>query len=139
MDIYYYGTGLNYAGHGFYRCNGDKLSSYPVRYDEFFKEHFNTEEVPKLNPNIKRKLHNGDVVYASASKYRIVHIEGGCYDTRGGTKTVFFTDEKILFGNFVLHIMQTPICKKIIDKCPFKINWGLNQEYMKKLNLIISK
>jgi hypothetical protein len=139
MSIYYYGTPLNHAGHGFHICEGNELNSYKVRYEDFFQEHFNAEEVPMLNPNVKRKLNNGDVVYASASKYKIVHIEGGCYDTRGGTKTVFFTDEKILFGDFVLKILSTPICLKIIKKCPFEINWGLNKEYTDKLNLILNE
>jgi len=63
-------------------------------------------------------------------------IEGSCIDNRSGTKSVFFTDEKIIFGELVLKLISIPICKMIIKKMPFEIEWKLNKEYNEKLKSI---
>lgn len=131
-NIYYYGTSLESAGHDFWNCNVDFIGKeYGFRYSEFSKSFFCPETMAD-----GKNLKNGDVIYDRIGKYTIIYIEGSCSDTRGSSKSVFFTDEKIRFGDFAVKIMETPICNKIIKKCPFEINWKLRTDLIEKIKCL---
>ena len=129
--IHYFGTHLDSKGHGFSICENDYLGQSQIRYNDFANDFFCPESI--ADDKKGKKL--GDVFYFRIKDYTIIYIEGSCSDTRGGSKSVFFTDEKILFGEFALKVTATPICRKIINQMPFEVNWKLIQEVIDQINI----
>lgn len=143
--MHYFGTQLDSAGHHFHTLEGDFMGlpklSFPKgdgipmsRWNEF---PFDPENMPKCKPG--ESLQNGDVRYYLENGYRICAIKGSCKDKRSGSKSIFFTEEKLLFWELVIKILSIPIAKKIIHQMPFPIKWGFEKEYMEKIELLMAQ
>ncbi len=133
--LHYFGTGLNCAGHGFYECHENYLGVSKFRYSDFSVDYF----CPETIADSKKGKKNGDVFYFRVGKYAICYIEGSCSDTRGGSKSVFFTEDKIKLGEMPLKILSIPVCRKIIKQMPFKVRWGGTEEIIKKIDIFIKE
>lgn len=139
--IFYFGTSLDSKGHFFWQVEDDHIISKGLSFPKGSgislanMKHwpFNPEDMPKEVEGKGRT--KGNASYYRENGYTICAIEGSCLDDRPGTKTVFFTDEKLRFGEFAVKLTTIPIIKKIIQKMPFKVQWNLNQEYTDKLQL----
>lgn len=118
--LFYYGTNLTSAGHGFYELNEKGFNS--LRYDEL---PFCAETLAD-----KKNLRNGDIEYfripIKNTDCVVIHIEGSCSDERSGSKSVFWVYGKITdvkLGDLKEIILSNPTAKSIIDKMPFEVNW----------------
>lgn len=133
-QVQYFGTKINSAGHHLHELMGDSFGLSEFNYFSFYKEHFDPESIADK----QRNRQNGDVFYFRRGKWTICYIEGSCYDTRPGGKSVFFTNQQIPFGEFVVKMLSMPIVLKIIKQMPFKVKFNLNEELTaivdKKLN-----
>lgn len=131
--IYYYGTSTNQAGHYLWTVRDQKLYTYQLNTSDFMYDNFNPETIAG-----KRILPLGTVIYTRIGKHTIVYIEGSCSDSRGGSKSVFFTDEDFRFGNFVLHMLTIKPFVEIIKQLPFEVQWNLQDEYMIKIQNLLN-
>ncbi len=134
MTIHYFGTSLDSAGHDFWKCIDNRLEKSGLSYSYFVADNFCPETIG-YSKNKKNNL--GEVFYFREKQWTICYIEGSCRDTRGGSKSVFFTDEKVYFGDFVLKLVSIQIINKMIKQMPFSINWKLNQEMLEKINELL--
>lgn len=110
--LQYFGTSLNNHGHYCWELSGDRMDNRGLYFGNI---PFNPEEIAP------RKF--GEVSYNEIDGYFICAIGGSCYDKRGGTKSVFWTQDKIKLEYFPDIIMSIPVAQKIIDQMPFKIEW----------------
>jgi hypothetical protein len=139
--IGYFGTSLDEMGHYFFRVETDKIvpsylffpmpSGHDILDANLFP--FHPDALPM---NRGRITPLGEVNYYKLFGFRVVVVSGSCLDERSGSKSIFFTEENMKFAEFVLKIMSTPICKKIISQMPFDVKWNLNEEYSRKLSEI---
>lgn len=115
---HYYGTDTIQAGHFFRTINSD--GQFNNRTNEHLKLPFSPEE-------IVIGLNTGRVNWMqSKSAYgniTICAIAGSCSDNRRGCKTVFWIYEIVPFEKMKEIIMNTEICKEIINKMTFNIYW----------------
>lgn len=123
-QLQYFGTRLNSGGHHLYELWDGGFSLSEFEYMPFHKEHFDPESIAD-----KKQRRIGDVFYFRRGKWTICYIEGSCYDDRPGSKSVFFTDEKITFDELVVKMVSMPIVRKIIKQMPFKVNFNLTEEF----------
>lgn len=112
--LFYYGTALDVAGHYFWNLSNDKMNSAKI----YFKDiPFNPEDI------VAPYTGKGLVTYLEVDGYYICGISGSCRDNRSGTKSVFWTKEKIDFKDFKNIILSIPIGKQIIEQMPFEVHW----------------
>lgn len=140
--MYYFGTNLDEAGHYFWKVNEDRLEYIGCDFPNFRNRQvcewpFNPEDMP-YRINKSEYLPLGHVAYYREAGYSICAIEGSCRDKRLASKSVFYVEGDIKFGELVLEIMSTNITRQIIKAMPFQVKWGLNEEYSKKLNDVIN-
>jgi len=117
-EIDYFGTDINNHGHYFWRLTGNKIEKTKVWFKDL---PFNPEE---LLPAFSQK---GTVKYFRVGDYAICAIAGSCYDSRNGTKSIFWTKEPIKLGDLKGIILSIPIAKKIIEQMQFDIDWKLSE------------
>lgn len=136
----YFGTNLNSAGHYFWKLDGEYMTSLGLSFPKgengiplslYLQWPFNPEDMPRREKG--EGVYKGQVKYYRENGYTICAIEGSCKDDRPGTKSVFFTDEPLKFWELAVKIMSIPAAKRIIEQMPFKVKWGLDEEYMKIL------
>lgn len=109
----YFGTSLTSAGHYFWTLDGEYMESSKI----YFKDiPFNPEEMPTARTK-------GSVEYYHIEGYTICAIAGSCKDTRWGTRSVFWINEDIEFGELLERIKSIPIAQKILAQMPFEINF----------------
>ena len=114
IDIYYFGTALNVAGHYFWELSGEIMTE---TRDVWFNN------IPFDPENIIKNVNNGTVKYLTVEDYYICAIEGSCFDKRPGSHSIFWTKNKIEQSEFKEFILSIPIAKKIIDQMTFDVNW----------------
>lgn len=116
-ELHYFGTSLDCAGHYFWIAKGERLDSTKI----YFKDlPFDPESM--FDPYTSK----GIVNYYEVENYKICAIAGSCYDKRNGTKSVFFTQEKIDLRDFEKVIMSIPILNKMIKQMPFEVHFKTN-------------
>jgi hypothetical protein len=125
----YFGTSTESKGHYFWVCEGEILVTDRVDWGEFEREFFWPET---LVPPYTRKQ-NGDVFYFRINGCTICYIVGSCIDERLGCKSVFFTQEKVTYGELALMIVSNPAALRIIKKMPFEVQWKLTPEIMDQI------
>lgn len=117
MQIEYYGTLLDQAGHGFHTLTTDfdrnrtRLENLP----------FNPEGLPFYTR--ERNFIDGTVRTYHAFGFTICAIAGSPYDKRPGSKSIFFVQEEIDKEQFVEQLKMNPVVQKIINKMPFEVLW----------------
>ncbi len=114
-NLFYYGTGLDSAGHFFWTLHDGRLVSSNIYFNNI---PFDPESL------IKNDQPLGTVRYLKFGDYKVCAIMGSCYDKRLGSKSVFWTTEDIRFGDFKNIILSIPIGKKIIEQMPFEVEWN---------------
>lgn len=117
MEIEYYGTLLDQAGHGFYILtngfdhNRTRLGNLP----------FNAEGLPYANR--KDSYKDGIVRFYNAFGFTICAIAGSPYDKRPGSKSIFFVEEDLTREVFESQLKANPTVQKIIKQMPFPVLW----------------
>ncbi len=109
----YFGTDLETHGHYIF-----DLDDYIM-----YKIGLNFRDLPFNPEELTNNLPKGEVVFYQGGKHSAIGISGSCYDTRQGTKSIFWVDSIITFEQLKETILETPISKRIIDAMDFKINW----------------
>lgn len=119
-DIYYFGTNLTSAGHGYYAASKDGKyleSCYKSRM----------VDMPFHPESVTENMALGDIHwFHSKSRHgdiTVCAIYGSCYDDRPGSKTVFWTHENLTPEQMKERIFSIPCFKQIIDKLPFEVKW----------------
>ena len=112
--LHYFGTDLSSYGHYFWKLEGNRMIYQPL---DFTKLPFNPE---RLLPSDVRK---GLVWYGAQDGYCICAIAGSCKDTRGGTKSVFWTTELFGSNEWKDRILAIPIARRMIEQMPFEVQW----------------
>lgn len=128
MQLYYFGTNLDSAGHYFWKLDGWFLGisslSFPnntpdgISLSEYKEWPFNPEEIVKSR-------RNGDVEFYCVNGYSIIAICGSCKDSRLGSKSVFFVNEIIKKEILIALIKNTPIADQIIKQMSFEVKWTM--------------
>lgn len=121
----YYGTSLTEIGHyihslGVYGLDLERninVSKYPFDIYSFSK---NTEK--------------GTVIKSEIKNFKIISITGSCIDKRGGTVSVFITNDNVSLDQFEEYIKNHPYCKRMFDQMSFNVLWQEN-----KINLDLPK
>lgn len=108
----YYGTNLTEAGH----CRFDISSNYMVGKRNLYDLPFDPEY-------LTNNLQNGETIFYQGGGYTVFGISGGCYDTRPGTKTIFWIKEIVSKVEMIERINNNILAKNIINNIKFKINW----------------
>ena len=116
--LYYYGTTLNEAGHYLAILDGNSFHRADLRHDDL---PFDPYELP--NRGKKDPVRKGQKDFYQKGGYSILVIEGSCYDTRFGTRTVFFVKSLISEYEMMQLINDTPIAFAIVNKLPFAVEW----------------
>lgn len=112
MNLTYFGTALDCAGHYFWDVKFDKITRSPV----YFKDlPFEPEAL------IDSWLPVGEAVFKRIEGYNILAFSGSCFDKRGGSKTVFFTKDEATLSEMLDYIKAAPILQKMFSQMPFKI------------------
>ena len=117
MDIEYYGTPLDQAGHGFHTLttffdrNRTRLENLP----------FNPEGLPFHSR--ERCYINGTVRFYNVFGFTICAITGSPYDKRGGSKSIFFVQEDLTREVFEAQLKANSVVQKIIKQMPFEVLW----------------
>ena len=117
MQIEYYGTLLDQAGHGFYTLETD-FHRNPTRLHQL---PFNPEGLPYCNRS--NNFIDGTVKTYHVFGFTICAIAGSPYDKRPDSKSIFFVEKEIDISQFVIDLKQHPVVQKILNKMPFKILW----------------
>lgn len=118
MNIEYYGTPLDQAGHGFHELSEGGIGSSRRRFEHL---PFNPEGLPYRKQGTSLRL--GTTQWHSFAGFTICAIEGSCYDKRGGSVTIFFVEEDIKFAEFEQRLKGDKAVMKIINKMPFAVSW----------------
>ena len=113
-ELDYFGTDIDNHGHYFWQLSGTRIKKSNVWFKDL---PFNPQE---LLPNFAQK---GTVKYFRVGDYAICAIAGSCYDSRNGTKSIFWTKEQVKLGDLKGIIISIPIAKKIIEQMPFEVAW----------------
>lgn len=143
--MYYFGTRLDSAGHFFYKLDdhfmGSGSLSFPksdgttiTRWSEF---PFDPESMPRRKPG--ESMEKGEVRFYRENGYTICAIEGSCKDKRSGSKSIFFTEENLLFWQLAIKILAIPIARKMIKQMPFEVRWGLTEQYMQEIKSLMAQ
>lgn len=117
MEIEYYGTLLDQAGHGFHTLtdgfdrNRTRLENLP----------FNAEGLPFHSR--ERSYGNGTVRFYNVFGFTICAIVGSPYDKRSGSKSIFFVEEDLTREVFEAKLKANETVKKIIAQMPFVVLW----------------
>lgn len=114
VELSYFGTSIDVAGHYFWILSKNRMEKSNIWFKDI---PFNPEDI--IKPNTEK----GVVLYQEIDGYFICAISGSCYDKRFGTKSVFWTKEKISLEDFKQIIFSIPIAEKIIKQMPFEVNW----------------
>lgn len=126
----YFGTDLREAGHFVWMISksGEGLGDRSLNFKDI---PFDPEEL--VNPENGYYLKRGAVRWYKFTGQNIVSIYGSCYtvcaicgscsDDRIGSKSVFWVKEDITYEEMKERILSTKICKEIIEKMPFEVNW----------------
>lgn len=117
--IQYFGTTLDEAGHYLFELSGQYLRKMPMA--RFYELPFNPEGLPHIKTGERRI--KGTTQFYRFAGYSILAIEGSCYDTRGGTKSVFYTEQEISQEEFKQILLAIPIVQKMIEKMKFEVLW----------------
>lgn len=118
MEIEYYGTLLDQAGHGFYTLTNGRFDRNGTRFEHL---PFNPEGLPFHSRKI---LHlDGTVRFYNVFGFTICAIAGSPYDKRRGSKSVFFIEEDLTREVFEAELKANETVKKIIAKMPFNVLW----------------
>jgi hypothetical protein len=139
----YFGTELNQAGHYFWELDGEHLISKGLSFpqgngipsNKWSEFPFDPESMPKREKG--ESMQKGDVKYYRENGYTICAIEGSCSDKRWGSKSIFFINEKLLFWELAIKIVSIPIARKIIKQMPFEVRWGLEKQYIDKIEALM--
>ncbi len=110
----YFGTDITSAGHYFWKLSGDRLTSSKIWFRDL---PFSPEDI------VAPYTGKGLITYVEIEGYYICAISGSCRDNRSGTKSVFWTKEKIDFKDFKNIILSIPVGKRIIEQMPFEFHW----------------
>ena len=110
----YFGTDLTSAGHYFWILQKERLLKSKVWFRDL---PFSLEDI------VPPYTGKGLITYLEIDGYYICGISGSCKDNRSGTKSVFWTKEKIDFKDFKNIILSIPIGKQIIEQMPFEVHW----------------
>lgn len=119
MIKYYFGTDTKEKGHFMREIypDGKDLGPRSLRFDF----------LPFDPERVNQGMANGDINYqhhkSRHGEFTVCAITGSCIDSRQGCRSVFIAKGIIDFGEMQRMIMETPCCKEIIEKMPFKINW----------------
>lgn len=120
IELNYFGTSLDCAGHYFWIAKGDRLTSTKV----YFKDlPFDPESM--FDPYTSK----GIVNYYEVEDYKICAIQGSCFDKRNGSKSVFWTKENIELKHFKSVILSIPILNKMIKQMPFEVHFDTKPKY----------
>lgn len=123
MQLYYFGTSPDNAGHylwelageGYYKAHRLRMEDLP----------FNPEGLPHTTDNTYR---NGRTEFYDFAGFLICAIEGSCYDKRRGSKSIFFVrapNYRFTHSDLKHFILSVPIARRIIEQMEysFKIEW----------------
>lgn len=117
MEIEYYGTLLDQAGHGFhtlttrFESNRTRFSGLP----------FNPEGLPFYSRT--HEFPNGTVRFYNAFGFTICAIAGSPHDTRNGSKSIFFVQEDLTRDVFEAQLKANVVVQQIVSKMPFEVLW----------------
>jgi hypothetical protein len=117
MEINYFGTALDCAGHYFWKLHGGQMEK---AYISFSSLPFNPDDMPRRDKQYIRT--KGEIEFYCENGFSIIAIEGSCADKRFGTKSVFFIKEVITKEEMIKRINSIPIARIIIDAMPFKVD-----------------
>jgi len=118
ITLEYFGTDLNSAGHYFWKLNGDLL----YRSGFGFKDiPFNPESLPEKVKGVF--MEKGYTEIKQFGKFTVLAIYGSCYDTRNGTRSIFFTEGEFSKEEMKALVLSVPVASKIIEKMPFEVKW----------------
>ena len=117
MDIEYYGTLLDQAGHGFYTLT-NHFDRNKTRFENI---PFNPEGLPFHSR--ERSYINGTVRFYNAFGFTICAIAGSPCDKRGGSKSIFFVEEDLTREFFEAKLKANLVVQKIIKQMPFEVLW----------------
>jgi hypothetical protein len=110
-NLYYFGTGLDSAGHYFWIARDDTLwrAELSLKDIPFDPESF-TGEYMKWN------LPNGHAIYKRIDEWTVFAISGSPHDRRQGCKSVFFIQEELTYSEMVDRVISSQICREIMDR-----------------------
>ncbi len=117
MEIEYYGTNLDQAGHGFYTLNNG-FNNNRTRFEDL---PFNPEGLPFAGRKFSYK--DGTVRFYNAFGFTICAIAGSPYDKRPGSKSVFFVEQDLTREVFESQLKANPSVQKIVKQMPFEVLW----------------
>lgn len=109
INLQYYGTTLDQSGHYMWELNKNfnrskyKLGDIP----------FNPEGLPYKAKAL------GEVQWGRFAGFTVCSILGSCTDDRTGSKSVFFIEKEVKYGELMEIIKSNEIAMKIINQLPF--------------------
>lgn len=112
MEIEYFGTSL--TAHGHYRWSIDedgRSKNIGLRRDD----------LPFDPEGLTKNLNKGQTSFYQGGGYTVIAIAGSPVDTRGGTKSVFWTKKEISKEEFVSILRVNPFFNSIIGQMPFEV------------------
>ena len=113
-ELQYFGTDLSSYGHYFWKLEGEQLRRSKVFFDDL---PFNPEQL------LPAGTEKGLIWYGQVGDYAICAIAGSCFDKRGGTKSVFWTQASLASHQWKAAILSMPIARKMIEQMPFDVQW----------------
>lgn len=116
---FYFGTDLTSAGHHLWEINDEGT--------DLGRKFYAKNKLPFCPDYICEGLAFGQISWQHHNLpneiYTVCAISGGVADNRPGGKSVFVIYGAVPFMQAKEIILNTPICKKLIDKMNFQINW----------------
>jgi hypothetical protein len=113
-QLNYFGTSLDQHGHFLWIASENTLqyNNRSLNLLPFSPEYLNNQYEQ-----------NGTVHYITFDDYKIIAIQGSCYDKRPGSHSIFWTQENVSLMELKEALLTIPIIKKIIEQMPFEIKW----------------
>lgn len=114
IEIHYFGTDLDRAGHYLWVLDGDVMRGGG----------FSCDHLPFHPEQIAMKAAKGSVAFWRGGGYSAIAITGAPSDSRPGTKSVFFVKGTLSERELKQRIKQHPMAKRLIKAMPFTVRWN---------------
>lgn len=127
--LQYFGTSLTSHGHYFWILADDRLNKSPIHF----------QDIPFNPENLLQGERIGTAKFFRFGEYTVCAIVGSCYDTRGGSWSVFFIEKKIHWTALKDIILGMPIANRMIRKMEerFPIIWPVPQPVKKSAYIVL--
>lgn len=116
----YFGTDLHTHGHYFWIITDEWLERSGVDFNSLSFNPYNI---------VKKDSSKGTTVWRQTDEFSILGIVGSCKDERGGTVSVFFTEEKLNQEEMIAKLKDMPVVMDMFKAMKFKLPFLDKKKY----------